>query len=118
MDAYTKAILAAAVPVIAAVGSFIATGTVNAPELALAITGLVTAALVALFRNQPTGVLASTKFIVAAATPVVSVLIQFAVTGTFNRAEMATIVVGFLTAVLVYLSGNTPPEQSAVTAPR
>jgi hypothetical protein len=105
---YMKAILAAAIPIISAIGSWIITGTIDAPELALALTGLVTAILVAIFRNREAGLLSALKFIVAATTPLVSALIQYVVTGAFNRAELATIVVGLLTSILVYLSANAP----------
>ena len=108
MNSYVKAILAAAIPLIAALGSWINTGTLNAPEVALAVTGLVTAVLVYFFRNQPSGVLSALKFIVAALTPLVSALLQALVTGAFNRAELSTLVVGILTSILVYLVQNTP----------
>jgi hypothetical protein len=108
MNSYVKAILAAAIPLIAAVGAWINTGTLNAPEVALAVTGLVTAVLVYFFRNRPSGVLSAMKFIVAALTPLVSALLQALVTGDFNRAELSTLVVGILTSIMVYLVQNTP----------
>ena len=108
MNSYVKAILAAAIPLIAAAGAWINTGTLNAPEVALAVTGLVTAILVYFLRNQPSGVLSAMKFIVAALTPLVSALLQTLVTGDFNRAEISTLVVGILTSIMVYLVQNTP----------
>jgi hypothetical protein len=108
MNQFMKAILAAAIPLISAAGSWITTGELNAPEIAVAITGFVTAILVYFFRNRPSGFLASLKFIVAAVTPIVSALLQWAVTGGFERAEFATIVVGVSTSILVYFTQNAP----------
>jgi hypothetical protein len=111
MNIYMKPIIAAAIPLLAALSSWISTGTFKAPELALAITGVVTAIVVYFLRNQRTGVLSAAKFIGAAVTPLVSVLLQWIVTGSFDRAELATIVVGVLTSILMYLVQNTPDLQ-------
>ncbi len=110
---YLKAILAAAVPLVAAVNSAIVTGEVNAPEVALALTGFVAAGLVAVFRNKEEGFLSATKFIVAAAVPLVSAAIQWGVTQQFNTAEWATLVTGFLTALLVYFSSNSDDSDTS-----
>jgi hypothetical protein len=62
MNELMKPLVAAAIPLLTALGSFIATGTLNAPELSLAITGFVTALVVVLagliWPNQEAGVLA------------------------------------------------------------
>jgi hypothetical protein len=96
-----KPVVAAAIPVLTAVGSWITTGTLNTPELSLAITGLITALVVALVPNQVAGV-AFSKAIGAALTPLVSALIQGFVTGGFSKPELTTAVVGLLTAALMY----------------
>lgn len=115
MNPFMKAILAAAIPLISAVGSWISTGELKAPEIAVAITGFVTAILVYSFRNRPSGFLASLKFIVAAVTPILSALLQWAVTGGFERAEFATIVVGVSTSILVYFTQNAPNVEGQVS---
>ena len=51
MNQSRKAVAAAAVPVIAALSMWAATGTLNAPELSTALSGLLTAALVYLVPN-------------------------------------------------------------------
>jgi len=94
----------------------ITTGTLNAPELSLAITGLVTALVVFLvghfLPNQEAGILAWTKAIGAALTPLVSALIQyFFVPGSTGKAQLATAVVGFLTAMVMAYVQNTPDIQ-------
>jgi hypothetical protein len=107
MNQHAKAIIAGAVPLVAASGSWITTGAINAPEIAMALTALVTAILVAIFRNDPASpILSVLKFLVAALAPVISAGIQYAATGAFDRAEFATIVVGALTSILVYLSSE------------
>jgi hypothetical protein len=111
-----KPLLAAAIPLLAAAGSWITTGELNTPEVAVAITGFITAILVYFFRNRPTGFLASLKFIVAAVTPIVSALLQWAVTGSFQRAELATIIVGVGTSLLIYFTQNAPDVGGSATA--
>jgi acetylglutamate kinase len=107
VNAYLKAILAAAVPVISAVGIYIQSGQLNAPEFALAVLALINAFLVYVIRNQP-GILEAAKFGVSALTPVVTALVTAYITGEWNSAEWAVLVTGWLTAVLVYVSANTP----------
>jgi hypothetical protein len=97
-----KPVVAAAIPVLTAVGSYFTTGTLNTPELSLAITGLVTALVVVIVPNQEVGVFASSKAIGAALTPLVSALIQSFVSGSFSKPELTTAVVGLLTAALMY----------------
>jgi hypothetical protein len=96
-----KPVVAAAIPVLTAVGSYITTGTLNAPELALAITGLLTAGVVAIVPPE-IGTFASSKAVAAALTPLVLAVIQGFVTGSFSRPEVTTAVVGLLTAALMY----------------
>lgn len=108
-----KPLVAAAIPLLTALGSWITTGTLNAPELSLAITGLVTALIVVLagyfWPNQATGVLAWARAIGAALTPLVSALIQYLfVPGSTGKAQLATAVVGFLTALVMAYVQNTP----------
>jgi len=110
MNRYLKAVLAAAIPLAAAINSWITTGNLNANEIALGLTGVVAAILVYFFRNQGTGFLSATKFIVAAATPIVSAIIQAAVPGTGSAAAFSTLLLGFVTAVLVYFVGNEGPN--------
>jgi|SRR5215207_5707448 len=102
-----KAILAAAVPVIAAMSSWIVTGTLSTPEVALSVNGLVTGVVVALVPNSEAGIGAANKFIVAATTPIVSVLVQYAVSGAFDQSQLATMVVGLLTSYLVFVTPET-----------
>jgi hypothetical protein len=59
MNCSINAVLAVAIPLIAACGSWITTGELNAPDVALTVTGFVTAILVYYLRNQPTGVLSA-----------------------------------------------------------
>ncbi len=118
MNNVMKPVLAAAIPLLAALGSWIATGALNTPEVAVAIPGFITAILVYFFRNRPSGFLASLKFIVAAVTPIVSALLQWAVTGSFQRAEFATIIVGVGTAILMYFTQNEPDVGSSATTDR
>jgi hypothetical protein len=109
MNELMKPLVAAAIPLLTALGSLIATGTINAPELSLAITGFVTAIVVYLLRNRPDGVRAWTKAIGAAVTPLVSALIQyFFVPGSTTKAQLATAVVGVLTALLMAYVQNEP----------
>ena len=108
MNPFMKAILAAAIPLISGIGSWITTGELKSTEFAVIITGFITAVLVYFFRNRPSGVLSALKFVLAAVALIVISLLQWAVTGSFNRAEMATIVVGVLTSILVYFVQNTP----------
>lgn len=104
-----KPVVAAAIPLLSALGSWITTGTLNAPELSLAITGLVTALVVYLLRNRPDGWRAWTKATGAAVTPLVSALIQyFFVPGSTSKAQLATVVVGVLTALVMAYVQNTP----------
>ena len=107
MNKIMKPLVAAAIPLLTALGSYITTGTLNAPELSLAITGFATAIVVAIL----TGVLPEDsdnviatwgKAIGAALTPLVSALIQGFVTGSFSKPELTTAVVGLLTAALMY----------------
>jgi len=93
-----KPLVAAAIPLITAVGSWITTGTLTALELSLVITGLVTALVVVIVPSQ-VGAFASSKAVAAAMTPVVSTLIQGFV---IREPELTTAVVGLLTAVLMY----------------
>jgi hypothetical protein len=103
---YMKPILVAGIALLTVLQSSIATGEFNAPELAVAITGLVTAIVVYFLRNQSSGVLASTKAIGAAVVPLVSALIQGLVTGGFNTAELSTVTVGVISAILMYFVQN------------
>jgi hypothetical protein len=108
-----KPVVAAAIPLLTALGSWITTGTLNAPELALAITGLVTAIVVLLLRNRPEGWRAWTKFIGAALTPLVSAVIQyFLVPGSTTKSQLATVAVGVLTALVMAYVQNTPDPGS------
>ncbi len=100
-----KAIVAAVIPLIAALGSYTATGEVNAQEWAVAITGLITAVVVYFLPNQDSGVLASTKAIGAAVVPLVSALIQWGVTG---EAPTAQVFIGVSTAILMYFVQPAP----------
>jgi hypothetical protein len=109
MNELMKPLVAAAIPLLTALGSLIATGTINAPELSLAITGFATAIVVYLLRNRRDGVRAWTKAIGAAVTPLVSALIQyFFVPGSTTKAQLATVVVGVLTALLMAYVQNEP----------
>lgn len=105
-NTYLKAIVAAAIPLIAAVGLYLQTGSVNAPEVSLVITGLISAVLVAVLRNSEAGLQAFAKFFAAALTPIVSAILQAVVSGAFDRAEVITLLVGLLTSVMVYLTAN------------
>jgi hypothetical protein len=95
-----KLVVAAAIPFITAVGSWISTGTLNLPEVWLAITGVVTALVVSIVPAQ-FGAFASGKTVAAAITPLVSAL-TLAVTGSFSKPVLTTAVVGLLTAVLMH----------------
>ena len=55
MKAYRKAVVAAAIPAIVAVIMYLVTGTLNAPEFALALTGLLNAVAVYEVPNAPEG---------------------------------------------------------------
>ncbi len=59
MNSSIDAVLKVTIPLIAACGSWIITGELNAPEAALIVTGFVTAILVFTSDNQPTGVLSA-----------------------------------------------------------
>jgi hypothetical protein len=52
MNCSINAVLAVAIPLIAACGSWITTGELNAPEVALTVTGFVTAILVYYLRQS------------------------------------------------------------------
>jgi peptidoglycan/LPS O-acetylase OafA/YrhL len=108
-----KPLVAAAVPLLSALGSLIITGTINAPELALGITGFLTAFVVLLLGrldpNQQAGVRAWTKAIGAAVTPLVSALIQyFFIPGSTTKSQLATVAVGVLTALLMAYVQSEP----------
>ncbi len=111
MNAYWKAVLAAAVPVVTAVGLWVNSGTFNAPELSVVIVGFLTAFTVAIGKNSASGILSFTKFLLAAITPLIAVLLQWIVTGSWDQVENVTLVTGLLTSVLVYLSANTKDRQ-------
>jgi VIT1/CCC1 family predicted Fe2+/Mn2+ transporter len=49
------------------------------------------------------------KAIVPAVATILAVAIQWAVTGEFDRAELATALTGLLAAVVTYVVPNTPP---------
>jgi hypothetical protein len=117
---FMKPILVAGIALLTVLQSSIATGEFNAPELAVAITGLVTAIVVYFLRNQSSGVLASTKAIGAAVIPLVSALIQGLVTGGFNTAELSTVAVGVISAILMYFVQNAPDvgDQASPASPR
>ena len=100
-----KPIVAAAIPLLAALESRIATGQWNADQLALAITGVVTAIVVYLVPNQNAGFLAAAKAISAAVVPVVSALIQWGLTG---GAPGTTVIIGAVTAILMYFVQPAP----------
>ena len=53
------------------------------------------------------------KAIIPAAATIVAVFAQWAVTGAFDRAELATAIGGLLTAGLVYLAPNKDTELAA-----
>jgi len=55
MKGYRKAVVAAAIPVVVGLLMWYATGTLNAPELALALTGLLNAVAVYEVPNAPEG---------------------------------------------------------------
>ena len=55
MKAYRKAVVAAAIPVVVAVTMYLVTATLNAPEFALALTGLLNALAVYEVSNAPGG---------------------------------------------------------------
>ena len=107
-----KPIVAAAIPLLTAAALLIDTGELNADQWALAITGLVTAVVVYLVPNQNQGFGAAAKAISAAMVPLVSALIQWGVTG---GAPSATVVIGAITAILMYFvqsKPNTDNEQN------
>lgn len=113
-NVYLKAVLAAAIPVVTAVGLWLQNGTLNAPELSLGITGFIAAVLVAILRNQPGTVLEAAKFFAAALTPIVSAVLQYFVTGAWDRTEMTTLIIGLLTSILVYLAANNDSSVNSV----
>lgn len=100
-----KPVVAAVIPLITAVASYLETGRLNSMDWAVAITGIVTAGVVYFVPNQNAGVLAATKAIIAAAVPLVSALIQW---GIGEGAPGATVVVGFATAVIMYFVKPAP----------
>jgi L-lactate permease len=79
-------------------------------ELAVGITAVFAALAVALLRNKVEGIGRISKTIAAAAVPLVSIGIQYALTREFNGPEMATAISGLLTAILVYFAFNYNPE--------
>ena len=114
MNKIMKPLVAAAIPLLSALASLIITGTVNAPELSLAITAFATAIVVAVLTavlpDDSDNVIATWgKAIGAAVTPLVSALIQyFFVPGSTTKVQLATAVVGVLTALLMAYVQNTP----------
>ncbi len=114
MNKIMKPVVAASIPLLTALGSYITTGTLNAPEWSLAITGFATAIVVAILTavlpDESDAVLASWgKAIGAALTPLVSVLIQyFFVPGSTTKTQLATAFVGVLTALVMAYVQNTP----------
>jgi hypothetical protein len=96
-----------------AIGTLIITGDWNASEWALAITGFATALIVVVIGlflpEAPAGILVWARAIGAALTPLVSVLIQYVfVPGSTTKAQIATAVVGVLTALLMAYVRNAP----------
>jgi len=114
MNKIMKPLVAAAIPVLTALGSWIATGEWNAAAWSLAITGLLTAAVVAVLTavlpDEADAFLAKWgKAIGAALTPLASALIQYLfVPGSTTKAQLATAFVGFVTAALMAYIKNTP----------
>ncbi len=116
---WMKPLVAAAIPLLTVLGSWITTGALNAPKLSLAISGVVTALVVVLagliWPNQEAGVLAWARAIGAALTPLVSALLQYLfLPGSTGKAQLATAVVGFLTAMLMVYVQNTPDSYSGL----
>lgn len=107
MNKYTKAIVMAAVPIIAALGLWGQAGDVDLPEFSLLVLGLLSAVAVALTRNAPEGVRRFAKFLVAAAASLVTAVLTALFTGDWSSAEWTTLLVGLLTALLVWLVENS-----------
>jgi len=106
LNLYLKAIIAAAVPLVAGLYEWSQSGTLNVPEVSLAALAVANAILVYALRNRPTGVLAWSKALVAAANPVVVAVLTAWYTGAWNTVEWSTLLLGLATAVLVALSAN------------
>jgi uncharacterized membrane protein YgaE (UPF0421/DUF939 family) len=113
MNKIMKPVVAAVIPVLTVLGSYIATGEWNASDWWLALTGFATAAIVAILTvllpdNSDRFLARWGKAIGAALAPLVSAVIQSLATGSFSRAEWATAVVGVATAALMAYVNNTP----------
>ncbi len=106
MSAYIKAILASVIPLVVAFNLYLQTGSINAPEIGLAVVALLNAILVAATRNGPAGLQKFTKFFVALLVPAATAIVYSLVSGSWNTAEWQTILTGLAVAVLVYFAGN------------
>lgn len=106
MNLYLKAIIAAAVPLVAALGEYAQSGALNAPEVSLAVLALANAILVAAFRNRSAGVLSAGKFLISAANALVVAALTAWYTGDWANVEWSVLVIGWATSALVYFAGN------------
>jgi hypothetical protein len=110
VNSYLKAVLAAAVPLVLAVGEYLQSGALNAPEVSLALLALANAVFVYAFRNRPTGFLSAGKAIIASLNALVVALLTAYVTGDWSTTEWYVLVTGELVAILTYVAGNGPPS--------
>ena len=112
-NAYLKAVLAAAIPVLYALNQWQLTNELNAPEMWLGGLGFVAAILVYVFPNRQTGIQRIAKFLAAAGSTLAVYVIQVGTTpgGAFDQQQLTTLIIGFGMSLLVWLSNNgNPPE--------
>jgi hypothetical protein len=103
---YAKAVVPAAVLVVAAVLHGIAAGNVGTPELELALVGFAAASITFCTTNLPEGWRAYAKAIAPAAVTIVAVPVHLLVTGEWNAAEWTLAIGGLGSALLTFIVPN------------
>jgi hypothetical protein len=113
---YAKAVTPAALAVLAAIVRAITAGAVAAPELEVALVGLLAASATFAVDQVPAGWRAYAKAIVPAALTVVAVPIHLLVTGSWDQAEWTLAITGLGAAAVALLVPNEGGAGAAAVA--
>ena len=108
LNRFAKAILPAAITLIAVIQQLVATGEFDKTETATAITGIAGALITYRVPNAKSGIRRWAKALLPALGTIVAIAIQWGVTGEFDRSELSTAVTGLINAAVTYLVANEP----------
>ena len=103
---FAKAVTPAVLTVIVVLLQWLSSGTFDETEIATAIAGLLSAILAYAVRNGSEGLRRFAKAIAPVLLTVVGLAIHWAVTGEFDRTELAGAVMGLLSALATWLVPN------------